>query len=64
MIKKQAKKKAVAKKAQPKAADKSAQRIIEIKARMFDLMAHRNSVNKNIEKELESLNNELRDIST
>ncbi|MCH9737103.1 MAG: hypothetical protein K0U78_21555 [Actinomycetia bacterium] len=40
--------------------DKKTQRVIEIKARMFDLMAHRSAVNKEVEQELHALNNEMK----
>jgi len=40
-----------------------AQRTIEIKARMFDLMAHRDSVNKQIGKELQELHTEITELT-
>ena len=46
----------------PKQKKEAAQRIIEIKARMFDLMAHRDAVNKQVGQELQMLNTELAEL--
>ena len=42
--------------------DKKAQRVIEIKARMFDLMCERDRVNKQVGQELQMLNAELAEL--
>jgi len=41
----------------------TAQRTIEIKARMFDLMAHRESVNQKVGKELQELHTEITELT-
>ncbi len=46
----------------PKQKKEAAQRIIEIKARMFDLMAHQDAVNKQVGQELQMLNTELAEL--
>ena len=46
----------------PKQKKEAAQRIIEIKARMFDLMAHQDAVNKQVGQELQMMNTELAEL--